>query len=273
MASETTESPQDAPVPPRCDPCPGRVRQRESPTRYSMTHGTSLSISESSVSRSSSRVEPGPLGPRWAFGPIGSSAGLGVGGVVIAVIAAGVAVGIAIPATRELFKDDRIIDNSVAWVLFQAFVRIPLATALYEEVLFRGIVFGMLIRRRSPLTAGLMTSVLFGLWHILPTIETLNTNPGGDMFTGIIGLGVAIRSNRGHVRRRARLPVDPPLCQQHLRLRSGTHRHQFGCHARQPPRGARPVRIKSQEPRSKTADAVHPPTFILDPWLLALTPA
>ncbi len=118
--------------------------------------------------------------------------GLGVGGVVIAVIAAGVAVGIAIPATRELFKDDRIIDNSVAWVLFQAFVRIPLATALYEEVLFRGIVFGMLIRRRSPLTAGLMTSVLFGLWHILPTIETLNTNPGGDMFTGIIGLGVAI---------------------------------------------------------------------------------
>ena len=118
--------------------------------------------------------------------------GVTVGGVVIAVIAVGMAIGIAIPATRELFKDDRIIENSVGWVLFQAFVRIPLATALYEEVLFRGIVFGMLIRRRCPLVAGLMTSVLFGLWHILPTLDTLQTNPAGDLFTGILGLAIAI---------------------------------------------------------------------------------
>jgi membrane protease YdiL (CAAX protease family) len=118
--------------------------------------------------------------------------GVTVGGVVIAVIVAGVAIGIAMPATRELFRDDRIIESSVGWVLFQAFVRIPLATALYEEVLFRGIVFGMLIRRRSPLVAGLMTSVLFGLWHILPTLDTLQTSPAGDLFTGIVGLVVAI---------------------------------------------------------------------------------
>lgn len=118
--------------------------------------------------------------------------GITAGGAVIAVIVVGVAVGIAIPATRELFRDDRIIDNSVGWVLFQAFVRIPLATALYEEVLFRGIVFGMLIRRRSPLVAGLMMSVVFGLWHILPTLDTLQTNPAGNLFTGIIGVAIAI---------------------------------------------------------------------------------
>ncbi|GMQ92863.1 MAG: hypothetical protein BMS9Abin12_0340 [Acidimicrobiia bacterium] len=118
--------------------------------------------------------------------------GVSVGTIVIGIIAVGVAIGIAIPATRELFRDDRIIDNSVGWVLFQAFVRVPLATALYEEVLFRGIVFGMLIRRRSPLIAGLMTSVLFGLWHILPTLDTLDTNPGGDLFMGAIGLVIAL---------------------------------------------------------------------------------
>ena len=118
--------------------------------------------------------------------------GVTVGGVVVGVIAVGVVIGIAVPATRELFRDERVIENSTSWVLFQAFVRVPLATALYEEVLFRGIVFGMLIRRRSPLVAGLMTSVLFGMWHILPTIETLDANPGGDVFSGAIGLGVAV---------------------------------------------------------------------------------
>ena len=77
-------------------------------------------------------------------------------------------------------------------MLFQAFVRIPLATALYEEVLFRGIVFGMLVRRHSPLVAGLVSSILFGFWHILPTLETLDTNPAGGLFTGVIGVVVAI---------------------------------------------------------------------------------
>lgn len=118
--------------------------------------------------------------------------GLTVGGVVIGIIAVGVAIGIAIPATRELFRDDRIINNSVGWVLFQVFLRVPLATALYEEVLFRGIVFGMLIRRRSPLSAALITSVLFGLWHILPTLDTLQTNPAGDLFSGALGIVIAI---------------------------------------------------------------------------------
>ncbi|MEN8039880.1 MAG: CPBP family intramembrane glutamic endopeptidase [Actinomycetota bacterium] len=118
--------------------------------------------------------------------------GVAVGVVVIGVIAIGVAIAIVIPATREAFKDDRIIENSAAWGFYQAFVRIPLATALYEEVLFRGIVFGMLIRRRSVLVAGLMTSVLFGLWHILPTLDTLQTNPAGNLFTGAIGLVIAI---------------------------------------------------------------------------------
>ena len=118
--------------------------------------------------------------------------GVAVGGAIIGVIAVVLVVGVAIPATRDLFRDERVIENSTTWVLLQTFVRIPLATALYEEVLFRGIVFGMLVRRRSPVVAGLLTSVLFGLWHILPTLDTLQTNPAGNMFTGAIGLVVAI---------------------------------------------------------------------------------
>jgi len=118
--------------------------------------------------------------------------GLVVGGAVIGVIATGIAIGIAIPATRAFFEDDRVINNSVGWVLFQAFVRVPLATALYEEVLFRGIIFGMLARRYSPLLAAIYASALFGLWHILPTIDTLNANPAGGLFAGMIGLVIAL---------------------------------------------------------------------------------
>lgn len=118
--------------------------------------------------------------------------GLVVGGTVIGIIAAVIAVGVALPFTRDLFRDETVVDASVGWVLFQAFVRIPLATALYEEVLFRGIVFGMLIRRTKPLVAGIVTSVLFGLWHILPTLDTINTNPAGDAVEGPLALGLAI---------------------------------------------------------------------------------
>ena len=111
--------------------------------------------------------------------------GLAVGGAVIAVIALGVAIAVAIPEFRELFLQDRLVDKSVGWLLFQALVRIPLATALYEEVLFRGVIFGMLVRRYSPLIAAVTSSLLFGLWHILPTIAT---DPLGDVDTTILGL-------------------------------------------------------------------------------------
>ncbi|MCZ7531948.1 MAG: CPBP family intramembrane metalloprotease [Acidimicrobiia bacterium] len=115
-----------------------------------------------------------------------------VGGVLLAIITIGIVIGIAIPATRDLFRDEKVAEASAGWVLFQALVRIPIATALYEEVLFRGIMFGMLVRRHTPLVAGVITSVLFGFWHILPTLHTIETNPAGDMFTGSIGITIAI---------------------------------------------------------------------------------
>lgn len=115
--------------------------------------------------------------------------GLAVGAVVIVVIAIPVAVAVAIPGLRDLFVQDRLVDESVSWLLFQALVRIPLATALYEEVLFRGIIFGMLVRRYSPLVAGVSSSLLFGFWHVLPTIAT---DPLGDVDATVGGLIVTL---------------------------------------------------------------------------------
>jgi membrane protease YdiL (CAAX protease family) len=117
--------------------------------------------------------------------------GLKIGGIVMAIIGVGVVIGVALPGTREFFYDDRVLDASTAVVLFNALIRIPIATAFYEEMLFRGVLFGMFARKWAPLWAGLASSMLFGLWHILPTINTLDTNPAGDLFSGAIGAVVA----------------------------------------------------------------------------------
>ena len=117
--------------------------------------------------------------------------GLIVGGITVALIAIGIVVAVIFPPTRDLFRDDRIVDASIPFLLFEALIRVPIATALYEEVLFRGVIFGMLSRRMAPLWAALVSSAAFGFWHILPTLETVETNPAGGMFTGIFGMGLA----------------------------------------------------------------------------------
>jgi len=117
--------------------------------------------------------------------------GIQLGLLVMAAIAVIIALGVAIPATREIFYDDRVIGESTGVILFNALVRIPIATAFYEEMLFRGVLFGMFARKWQPLWAGLMSATLFGLWHILPTLNTLEVNPAGDLFDGFLGLFVA----------------------------------------------------------------------------------
>ena len=118
--------------------------------------------------------------------------GLVVGGIVMGAIAAGILIGVALPSTREFFRDDRVIERSTWVVLFDALIRIPIATAFYEETLFRGVLFGMFARRWAPLWAGLATSVLFGLWHILPTLDTLLTNPAGENIDSILEVTTAL---------------------------------------------------------------------------------
>ena len=117
--------------------------------------------------------------------------GLVVGGIVMGVIGFGVLIGVAIPATREFFYDDRVIERSTWVILFDALIRIPIATAFYEETLFRGVLFGMFVRRWAPLWAALTTNLLFGLWHILPTLNTLETNPAGGMLDGFTEVALA----------------------------------------------------------------------------------
>ena len=94
-------------------------------------------------------------------------------------LVAGVATAATLPATRRFLADDRITETSRREATFETLVRIPLETALSEEVIFRGVLLGLAMRTRSPAYAIASTSLLFGLWHVYPTLLSIQRGTGG----------------------------------------------------------------------------------------------
>lgn len=95
-------------------------------------------------------------------------------GAAVGALAAGIVVAAgAAPVTSRWFGDDRAVGLSPSAAAYEALVRIPLGTALAEELTFRSALLGLSLRRRSWAASVAWTSALFGLWHVLPTIDTL----------------------------------------------------------------------------------------------------
>ncbi len=104
-------------------------------------------------------------------------------GVRVGAIAAGVLVlalitAAAIPDTRTVLADGRFVGMELPRALYEMLVRIPLAVALTEEIAFRGVLLGMLMVRTTALRAVVISSVIFGLWHLLPGMSALETVSG-----------------------------------------------------------------------------------------------
>ena len=110
--------------------------------------------------------------------------GLRVGLAAAAPVAAVVALGASVPATRRWFLDERATTGDAGYALYHTVVRIPFGTAAAEEVLFRGALLGILLQRHSRLRASALSSALFGLWHVLPTLDTLALHPAGSAVGG-----------------------------------------------------------------------------------------
>lgn len=105
----------------------------------------------------------------------GAMYGVGAGAVVILVlVAAGLAAG-SIGVIADLFDDERATID-LAELLVRALVIIPVGTALVEEVIFRGVVLGLLLRSTGRGRAVVASSIIFGLWHLLPVgLDTAGT--------------------------------------------------------------------------------------------------
>lgn len=80
--------------------------------------------------------------------------------------------------TQGFYRDERFVNAPAGEAFYHAFARVPLATALAEEVIFRSAVEAVFGRRRSPGEAMLISAVLFGLWHVYPTIDRFATHEG-----------------------------------------------------------------------------------------------
>ena len=112
-----------------------------------------------------------PAGAWWAAGAVAGVTGIYLGGVLL-------------PVTRPAFLDARY-HLGLAGALLSAFVIIPVGTILLEEVAFRSVLWGMLSRHMAAWRVLLTSSVLFGLWHVLPSLHLAAANHGvGEVIRG-----------------------------------------------------------------------------------------
>jgi membrane protease YdiL (CAAX protease family) len=105
--------------------------------------------------------------------------------VLIAAVGLVLVAAAALPATREAFRDTRY---RLGWgsALLTALVLVPVGTVLVEEIAFRGVLWGLLRRVRGPGTATVVSSALFGLWHVLPSLGLATDN---EAIGGTVGRG------------------------------------------------------------------------------------
>lgn len=148
----------------------------------------------------------------------GLARGARLGGSVLVPVGAALATAAALPATRELpaarglAADARIVGLGPAGVAYWALVRIPLGTALAEELVFRSTLLGGCAARLGWRRGVAWSSAVFGLWHIGPTLAALRVNgvtrparvaagvTGAVAATGAAGVALSwLRRWGGHV--------------------------------------------------------------------------
>ncbi|MFD4913436.1 CPBP family intramembrane glutamic endopeptidase [Streptomyces virginiae] len=137
---------------------------------------------------------------RWAGGTL-ADAGLARGTLargarwalaLIGLVAVVYLIGALLPATRGLFEDRRYAAMDGGDVLLRAFVLVPVGTVLVEEIAFRGVLYGLVDRVRGAVWATAVSSVLFGLWHVLPSLHLATAKPAVNTVVGDSGLGAVL---------------------------------------------------------------------------------
>ena len=93
--------------------------------------------------------------------------GLRYGAVAAGLVIAVVGIAALVPAFSSAFDDDRV-EIGLGAMLVKALLTIPIGTVLVEELIFRGVLLGLLRRITPTVVAVLVASILFGLWHVYP---------------------------------------------------------------------------------------------------------
>jgi len=110
--------------------------------------------------------------------------GLRWGALAIAVVAGIVLLLVATSPSH--FEDSSVAHDSTAVRYLEPLLLIPLQTVLFEEVIFRGVLLGVLLRWTQRGYAIGASAIVFGLWHLPPALH----DASGDGFSG--GLGIVV---------------------------------------------------------------------------------
>jgi membrane protease YdiL (CAAX protease family) len=111
------------------------------------------------------------LGLRRDTMPAGFAWGVGAFGIVFLVLL----VASVVPATSGFLHDSRAAISG-GRMSYDLFVSILIGTVIPEELAFRGVLLGSSVQIFRKWVAVLLTSALFGLWHIAPTLHTMSDN-------------------------------------------------------------------------------------------------
>lgn len=106
----------------------------------------------------------------------GDTADLGLGALGALVLTAPI---FALATSRHAVRiaDQRVADLRGSELAYQVLLRIPFGTALTEEVIFRGVLFAAWrAAGLSTIAAAITAALVFGLWHIAPTINLMRAN-------------------------------------------------------------------------------------------------
>lgn len=132
------------------------------------------------------KLQPAELGLSHEALSSGFKVGLSISAIILIVMT------LVFFIHPTFFSDSRysnIGGAHIAWSLIYMLVH----TVIIEELVFRGVLLAIFMRRFSVLQSALMSSVLFGLWHIVPSLDiTTTSSAAGSILSGGLGMVLAI---------------------------------------------------------------------------------
>ncbi len=122
-----------------------------------------------------------PSGFRWGTAALA---------LVIAVVAAFGIITSRLGTSAGALDDPRL-KVPLPNLLYEVFVNTPLGTVAVEEFAFRGVLLALLMRLTTTTKAIAVSALLFGCWHIMPTLTTAAGNGAMDGLLALPG-GLAL---------------------------------------------------------------------------------
>jgi membrane protease YdiL (CAAX protease family) len=105
--------------------------------------------------------------------PKSTKCALRLGGIASVPVALAMISGARIRSLRDLYRPEALSPVPFKTVLAESLLRVPFITALPEELIFRGGLLALASRATSTCRAAALTSLLFGLFHIAPTLSRI----------------------------------------------------------------------------------------------------